>query len=305
MGDLQKVLERGEYIPLRSAPVFESNFVQVNRRGESIYLHNRPNYVTMGICASSPNLSLPNVMLLAHATPSSSQEDISACPTRTRQSCSEDELVLTRFLPLKFVDISVHNAKKRRFKLKLVSGRAYYLELCAPLHKQTHLFRQWVQLISLLKSKYKGSSVNILYKDFETQEKNRAIRNKALQGYNQGETPTNQQISQEPTKPEIIKKTSSKRVTISDIVGPTEEFQKSKSKSQSQATVSSYSCMKKPSADSEKQNKYSQGSMKRTISRSKSREQEFFSNAEKRLQTSVISSVTVFPLINLSFPLLL
>ncbi|XP_053241804.1 Golgi-associated RAB2 interactor protein 2 isoform X2 [Podarcis raffonei] len=283
MGDLKKILERGEYIPLRSAPVFESNFVQVNRRGESIYLHNRPNYVTMGICASSSSQSLPNVMVLAHAASSSSQEAISARPASRRQSNSEDELVLTRFLPLKFVDVTVHNAKKRRIKLKLVSGRAYYLELCEPLQKQPQLFRQWVRLISLLKSKYKTSSVNTLYKDFKTQEENRATTSKALQGYNQAETPTKPQTSEEPIiKPEIIKKMPSKRVTISDIVGPIEEFPKS----HSQATVSSDSCMKNPSAANSEKLKYSQELMKRTISRSKSRGQDFFSITGKRLQTA-------------------
>uniref|UniRef100_A0A8D0BR39 Golgi associated RAB2 interactor protein-like Rab2B-binding domain-containing protein n=1 Tax=Salvator merianae TaxID=96440 RepID=A0A8D0BR39_SALMN len=183
MGDLQKVLDKGEYIPLKYAPVFESNFVQVNSRGESIYLHNRPNYVTMGICASSRNLSLPNVMLLAHVSPASSQEDISAEQMCTRQSCSEDELVITRFLPLKFVDLSVYNAKKRHFKLTLVNGRAYYLELCAPPHKQSQLFRQWVRLISVLKSKSKYSAVNALYKDFNTPDENRAIRSNKVLGF--------------------------------------------------------------------------------------------------------------------------
>uniref|UniRef100_A0A8D2LYL8 Golgi associated RAB2 interactor protein-like Rab2B-binding domain-containing protein n=1 Tax=Varanus komodoensis TaxID=61221 RepID=A0A8D2LYL8_VARKO len=185
MGDLQKVLERGEYIPLRSAPVFESNFVQVNRRGESIYLHNRPNYVTMGLCASSPSLSLPNVMLLAQATPSSSQTDLStrpACRGRAPKGLSQELTwkMSCRFLPLKFVDLSVHSAKKRRIKLKLVSGRAYYLELCAAPQKQAQLFRQWMRIINLLKSKSKGSSARARYKDLGTQEESRAIRNKAL-----------------------------------------------------------------------------------------------------------------------------
>ncbi|XP_042318640.1 protein FAM71D isoform X2 [Sceloporus undulatus] len=284
MGDLQKVLDRGEYVPLRSAPVFESNFVQVNRRGESIYLHNRPNYVTMGICASSPNLSLPNVMLLAHSTPSSSQENIISRPASRKQSGSEDELVLTRFLPLKFVDISVHSAKKRRIKLKLVSGRAYYLELCAPPHKQDHLFQQWTQLINVLKSKSKGSSFHALYKEFETEEVYRATTDTILKENSEIETPTNQQANEEPVKTQIIKKTSSKRVTISDIVGPIEEFRKS----QSPSPVSPYGFMKKMGIDFEKKDDRKKEFMKRTVKKSKSRERESFSSTEKRLQTSGI-----------------
>ncbi|KAJ7344715.1 hypothetical protein JRQ81_000665 [Phrynocephalus forsythii] len=299
MGDLQKVLDKGEYISLKPAPVFESNFVQVTRRGESIYLHNRPNYVTMGICASSPNLSMPNVMLLAHSTPSSSKADISTRPATTKRS-SSDELVLTRFLPLKFVDLSVHSAKKRRIKLKLVSGRAYYLELCARPEKEAHLFHQWTQLINLLNSQSKSSPFNALSKDFATREESRDVRNETLKEYNEVESLILQPPSEEPVKAEIVKKTSSKRVTISDIVGPIEEFRRS----HSQATVYSYSCLKKPSTDSENQNEHSQESMKSTVTKNRSREREFFSSTEKRLQTSAISSATVFPLINLSLPLL-
>ncbi|XP_053141204.1 Golgi-associated RAB2 interactor protein 2 isoform X2 [Hemicordylus capensis] len=279
MGELQRVLDRGEYVPLASAPVFESNFVQVNRRGESIYLHNRPNYVIMGVCSSRPNSLLPNVLLLAHSSTSSSQEDISIHPALSEQSYLEDELVLTRFLPLKFVDLSVHSAKKRRIKLKLVSGRAYYLELCAPPQSQAALFRQWTRLISLLKSK--RSEINVLYKDFDIPAENRAIRNKTLNISNQTEPPSplNQQASQESMKAPVIKQTSSKRVTISDIVvGPIEEFRKSRN----QAQVSSCNSMRNPSADSGKQLK------KSSSIKNRSREWESFSSTGKRLQTSGI-----------------
>lgn len=76
-----------------------------------------------------------------------------------------------RFLPLKFVDISVHSAKDRRLKLKLVSGRSYYLELCAPPQKRSLIFHQWLRLINLLKSTQ--SEVNFLPKDFDVRAKYR------------------------------------------------------------------------------------------------------------------------------------
>lgn len=79
---------------------------------------------------------------------------------------------------MQFVDLSIHSANKKRLKLKLVNGRAYYLELCASPQKQSEIFSQWVRLINLLKSKSEGPSINTLYKDFETQEDNKAIRNK-------------------------------------------------------------------------------------------------------------------------------
>ncbi|KAJ6667222.1 hypothetical protein lerEdw1_017200 [Lerista edwardsae] len=245
-GELQRILESGEYIPLTSAPVFESNFVQVNRRGESIYLHNRPNYVIMGICASNPALSLPNVMLLANSCPSSSQEDIPISSGLSEQS--EDEIVLTRFLPLKFVDISVHSAKDRRLKLKLVSGRSYYLELCAPPQKRSQIFHQWLRLINLLKSTQ--SEVNFLPKDFDVRAKyrNKPSKMNADQGYNQLVPSMNEQDSHETVKAQIVKQSSSKRVTISDIVAPIEDFHKS----QSQSTLSSYSFIRKLSVNSGK-----------------------------------------------------
>ncbi|XP_032083446.1 protein FAM71D isoform X2 [Thamnophis elegans] len=282
MGDLQKVLDKGEYIPLKSAPVFESKFVQVNRKGGSIYLHNRPNYVTVGICASSTKLSKPNVMLLANSSPYSSKEDLSAYPPSTQPSHSKEELVLTRFLPLQFVDLSIHSANKKRLKLKLLNGRAYYLELCASPQKQSEIFSQWVRLINLLKSKSEGPSINTLYKDFETQDDNKAIRSKTgIQEKNTIESFKNQGASQEAT--ELSKKASSKRVTYSDVVGSIAEFQ-----NKSQTIVSSDSYMKQPHADSAKQNKFSQELRGTPTRKKKSRERASFSRSEKRLHSSGI-----------------
>ncbi|XP_060118008.1 Golgi-associated RAB2 interactor protein 2-like [Heteronotia binoei] len=281
MGDLQKILDRGEYLPLRSVPVFESNFIQVNRRGESIYLHNRPNYVTMGVCAASPNQSLPNVMLLAHTVPVSSQESISTSSSCTKTSYSEDELVLTRFLPLKYVKISIHSLKRNRIKLKLVSGRAYYLELSGPPQKQAFLFRQWVRLINLLKSK--NSDASIVFKNFDMQEEQKATSNTPWKRNNQEQSVRDQEKRQEPEKAQILKQISSKRVTISEIVDPIEQV----GKSRSQGAVSSYSFIRKSSMGSGKQNKQHQ-ELRKNDTKKKSREREPFSYSEKRLQTSGI-----------------
>uniref|UniRef100_A0AAA9SPW0 Golgi associated RAB2 interactor family member 2 n=1 Tax=Bos taurus TaxID=9913 RepID=A0AAA9SPW0_BOVIN len=159
-GELQNMLNGGEYAPFVSPPILESNFIQVNRRGESIYLHNRANWVTVGICSSNPTTKTPNVMLLAHLTPTA-QKDSEPLFTSLLTSPSPENLVLTRFLPLQFVTLSVHDAENMRIKVKLVSGRAYYLQLCAPACKQEALFCQWVELISLLnKEKAKASKVS-------------------------------------------------------------------------------------------------------------------------------------------------
>ncbi|KAF5922832.1 hypothetical protein HPG69_013177 [Diceros bicornis minor] len=157
---LQNTLDGGEYAPFVSPPILESNFIQVNRRGESIYLHNHANWVTVGICSSSHTHKTPNVMLLAHPTPAA-QRDTEPLFQSLLTSPSPEKLVLTRFLPLQFVTLSVHDAESMRLKLKLVSGRAYYLQLCAPAYKQDTLFCQWVELVSLLNwEKAKASRVS-------------------------------------------------------------------------------------------------------------------------------------------------
>ncbi|XP_016079263.1 PREDICTED: protein FAM71D [Miniopterus natalensis] len=157
-GQLQNVSDGGEYAPFVSPPMLEGNFIQVNKRGESIYLHNRANWVAVAICSSKGSLQIPNVMLLAHLTPDA-QKDREPL-FRSLLTSSPEKLVLTRFLPLQFVTLSVHDAENMCLKVKLVSGRAYYLQLCAPAYKQEALFSQWVELISHLnQEKAKASKV--------------------------------------------------------------------------------------------------------------------------------------------------
>ncbi|XP_008064309.1 protein FAM71E2, partial [Carlito syrichta] len=87
LGELQKTLQKGEYLPLRPLPMFESNFVQV---------------------------------------PSS------------------------RMIPLDLVRLYVHDLSTWRLKLRLVSGRYYYLALDAPEGEAGFLFDRWIHLINLL-----------------------------------------------------------------------------------------------------------------------------------------------------------
>ncbi|KAM4853827.1 Golgi-associated RAB2 interactor protein 2 isoform 2-T2 [Thomomys bottae] len=161
-GNVKKKMDGGEYAPFVTPPTLESNFIQVNRRGESIYLHNRANWVTVGMCSSSPANTTPNVMLLAYLT-SGTQKDKGPFfkSLLTSPPPSKAKLILTRFLPLEFVTLSVHDAKNLRLKVKLVSGRVYYLQLSAPANKQEALFSQWVDLISVLnQEKAKASKVS-------------------------------------------------------------------------------------------------------------------------------------------------
>nr|XP_060634296.1 Golgi-associated RAB2 interactor protein 2 [Anolis sagrei ordinatus] len=181
------------------------------------------------------------------------------------------------YLSLTLVDLSVHSVEDRRLKLRLVNGCAYYLELCAPPEKQARLFHQWMQLIDRLKS-------HSPYQEFENQQENRAIMNTTLKENKKSKgTAINQHAKKEPTKKQLIKKASSKHVTISDIVIPIEKVRDT----QSQPYVS----MKKTSVQSKKQDVCSKELSKKTVTKSKSRERGFFSISEKRLQTSGILKI--------------
>ncbi|XP_076987183.1 Golgi-associated RAB2 interactor protein 5A isoform X4 [Tamandua tetradactyla] len=106
-GRLQRHLLSGEFDELRDFPIFESNFVQVTRLGEVA------NKVTMGVAASSPALELPDLLLLAGP------------------SKENGDLQLFGLFPLQFVQLFVHNECRWQLKVKLCTGRAFYLQLRA------------------------------------------------------------------------------------------------------------------------------------------------------------------------------
>ncbi|OPJ83079.1 protein FAM71D [Patagioenas fasciata monilis] len=221
MGDLQRLLSQGEYPPFTSAPIFESKFVQVNRRGEPISIHNRASYVTIGICAANPSSPMPNAMLVAHEVPMSPHESMTSFWKISEQPSHMEHLALTRFFPLKFVELSVHSTDKHLLMLKLVNGRSYYLELSAPPDQQQYLFHLWLQLICLLKppENTKNTEVNVKCKDFGTCHKKDPSPNSP---------PEDRDNPQDVPKPkteeeEVTKQTSSNQVPLSGIVDPTEE----------------------------------------------------------------------------------
>ncbi|XP_033622034.1 protein FAM71E2 [Fukomys damarensis] len=133
LGNLQKTLQKGEHLPLRPLPMFESNFVQVTEVGSPVFLHHRANRVTMGVAASLPGLVLPDILLFAR-------------PRTRDDSCLE----LTRMIPLDFARLHIHDTSARRLKLRLVTGRCYYLDLEAPDREMSFLFDCWVRLAHLL-----------------------------------------------------------------------------------------------------------------------------------------------------------
>ncbi|XP_069313036.1 Golgi-associated RAB2 interactor protein 5B [Eulemur rufifrons] len=135
LGQLQKTLQKGEYLPLRPLPMFESNFVQVTNRGAPVYVHHGTNRLTMGVAASLPGLMLPDILLIAQ-------------PPEGREGAG---LVLTRMIPLDLVHLYIHDLYAWRLKLRLVTGRYYYLELEAPDNELGFLFDRWIHLINLLR----------------------------------------------------------------------------------------------------------------------------------------------------------
>nr|XP_006013469.2 PREDICTED: protein FAM71C-like isoform X1 [Latimeria chalumnae] len=64
-GHLQKYLYNGEYDHFRHIPIFESDFIQVSKKGGILDIHKKVTLVTIGVMATSPALMLPNIMLLA------------------------------------------------------------------------------------------------------------------------------------------------------------------------------------------------------------------------------------------------
>ncbi|XP_003803847.1 protein FAM71C, partial [Otolemur garnettii] len=148
MGKLQRQLYKGEYNMFKYAPMFESDFMQVNRRGEMIDVNKRPQMVTVAVVRTSPSLTLPDVMLLAQ--PSTVPSASCGPATRDKRCNPTEALELTRMFPLKLVKISVHNTLKQQIHLKLVTGRSFYLQLCSSSNNKD-LFVHWENLVYLLR----------------------------------------------------------------------------------------------------------------------------------------------------------
>ncbi|XP_070253004.1 Golgi-associated RAB2 interactor protein 4 [Myotis yumanensis] len=152
IGKLQRQLQKGEYDIFKHAPIFESDFIQITRRGEVVDVHNHVRILTMGIASTSPILPLPDVMLLARpATGREEHAGRSRVPTgKSRQAAKT--LELTRLLPLKFVRISIHDREKQQLRLKFATGRSCYLQLCSPRDAWDDLFAGWENLVHLLQT---------------------------------------------------------------------------------------------------------------------------------------------------------
>ncbi|KAM6215417.1 LOW QUALITY PROTEIN: Golgi-associated RAB2 interactor protein 6 [Rhynchocyon petersi] len=124
MGKVQQQLYRGEYTIFEYAPMFESDFTQLSKRGEVVDVHNHGHRLTMGIMCIRPNLKVPNVMLL-------------------------------------FLTLSIHDCEGQQLCLKFATGHSFYLQFCPPLDAREDLFIYWDDLVYLLRppvEAYSGSA---------------------------------------------------------------------------------------------------------------------------------------------------
>ena len=65
MGKLQRQLRKGEFTMFQHSPMFESDFIQISKRGEVIDVHNSVQMVPVGVAYTSPNLTTSDVILPA------------------------------------------------------------------------------------------------------------------------------------------------------------------------------------------------------------------------------------------------
>ncbi|XP_061467659.1 uncharacterized protein LOC133377490 [Rhineura floridana] len=115
------------------------NLQEVTKRGEYVGIHDHPNLITMGVLASSPSLLLPDLMIMAQV-----KKGVKTTKAKVK------DLEITRLIPLHLVEIFVYNVNERQLKVKLATGRKYYLQLCAPKGDENFLFDCWMRLAYLL-----------------------------------------------------------------------------------------------------------------------------------------------------------
>ncbi|XP_029071618.1 protein FAM71A-like, partial [Monodon monoceros] len=113
-GKLQQQLRKGEYDIFKDAPVFESDFIQITKRGDLIDVHNCVCMVTVGITSSSPVLPLPDTMLLARWATGCEEHAEHSQAAKGKSHEVAKTLELTRLLPLTLVSISTHNREKQQ-----------------------------------------------------------------------------------------------------------------------------------------------------------------------------------------------
>ncbi|XP_077196707.1 Golgi-associated RAB2 interactor protein 1B-like isoform X1 [Paroedura picta] len=143
-GRLSQLLHSSDYNLFPHSAVFESDFVQVTKKGKWVDFSNMPTIVSVGVTSSDPCLPLPNVLLMARrkVLDKGFVEGDSKTPERPVAE-------LNRLLPLRFVRLSVHRDAQRILRLQTVTRKVYYLQLHRDHPKA--VFRLWSRLADILK----------------------------------------------------------------------------------------------------------------------------------------------------------
>ncbi|XP_077169750.1 uncharacterized protein LOC143825564 isoform X2 [Paroedura picta] len=148
IGPLQRQLRNGEYGFFKYSPMFESDFVQISKRGGPVEITNEEQIVTVGISFTSPVLLIPDVLLVARPVCLSESQILRYGSKYSPQRKVNYEL--SRLFPLSLVKISIHSIDKQQLKFKLASGRKFYLQLCPESYRREYLFDSWIKIIHLL-----------------------------------------------------------------------------------------------------------------------------------------------------------
>ncbi|XP_076425853.1 Golgi-associated RAB2 interactor protein 5B isoform X3 [Peromyscus maniculatus bairdii] len=143
LGELQKTLQKGEYLPLRPLPMFESNFVQVTNHGAPALVHHKTNKLTMGVAASLPGLVLPDILLLAR-------------PPEDRD-CSN--LNLTRTMSMPPLDATRDGAPASTWRLQDQSGSRLTAEVAERTFPRKMFSSQKQRKNKMAKHKFRSQAV--------------------------------------------------------------------------------------------------------------------------------------------------
>ncbi|XP_070610721.1 Golgi-associated RAB2 interactor protein 1A [Erythrolamprus reginae] len=147
-GLLCQLIHSPDYNLFPNSAVFESNFIQVTKKGKSMEITHKPNIVTLAVTSSDPCLPLPNVLLMANQQ---------APLQRGRPGCPRlSQMELTRLLPLRYVRLSVHSASQRVLRLQTVTETVYYLQLHHE-HPEA-VFGLWSRLTDILQNGLSGTA---------------------------------------------------------------------------------------------------------------------------------------------------
>ncbi|KAI5942669.1 Protein FAM71B [Manis javanica] len=111
----------------KSVPMLERDFVQISKRVMLSNVHSCAQIMTMGIANTNPFDPIPDVMLLAQPVGDCEKHVRYGQGTEAKGDKAPKTIELTRQLPLKLVKISIHNRDKQQLRVKLASGRSYYL----------------------------------------------------------------------------------------------------------------------------------------------------------------------------------